>query len=155
MGYHKAGFEVVGVDIAPQKHPELIGPVREALQEIGCEWVIENVMGAPLRNPVMLCGSMFGLGTETHALIRHRLFELSFEAPLFTPQCQHDNRPAIAVYGHAGGTSKRDGIKFCGTDDWRKAMGIDWMSGKELAEAIPPAFTEWIGGLLRLRMCSD
>src|SRR3990167_5935443 len=123
MGYHRAGFEVVGVDHLPQKHfpfefhqddaleylakhgrefdvihasppcqhysamqhikknkhkwPDLVGPVREGLLVAGKPYVIENVVGAPLRVDLMLCGTMFGLG-----IIRHRIFESSAPMPL-------------------------------------------------------------------------
>jgi len=200
MGYHRAGFDVVGVDITPQKHfpfefvlcdweealttipgmweragelyavhasppcqrystmtkkwgrseehPDLIGPVQIALRELSDEgnvipYVIENVPGAPLDNPVTLFGSMFGLRSGEYQLRRHRIFESNvfFLAP---GGCEHSG-PALPVYGHAGGMSKRDGLTFPGTDAWREGMGIDWMTGKELAESIPPAYTEFIG----------
>jgi len=190
MGYHRAGFEVVGVDIKPQphypfefyqadalefslvgydayhasppcqrystmtkkwgrqnNHPDLIAVVRDVLSAIGCVYVIENVVGSPLINPLMLCGTMFGLGSGEYKLRRHRLFEIS-SGILFPPaSCCHTGK-ALPVYGHAGGKSKRDGLTFPGTDTWRGGMGIDWMSGNELAEAIPPAYTEYIGNLL-------
>lgn len=139
-------------------HPDLVEPVRNALIEIGCPYVIENVEGAPLNDPVTLCGSMFGLGLKpkfiskengqiifrkTQYLKKHRLFEsnVTFWPPA---SCAHIGR-AVAVYGHSGGSSKRDGISFGGIDTWKEAMGIDWMTGDELAEAIPPAYTEFIG----------
>ncbi len=126
------------------QHPDLIDPVRQAIAD--CEpvaYVIENVPGAPLENALMLCGSMFGLRSQGYQLRRHRIFESDVE--MFAPaSCCHIGQP-LPVYGHAGGRSKRDGLKFPGTDAWREGMGIDWMTGKELAEAIPPAFTEYIG----------
>ena len=114
--------------------------MRELLQQIGFPWVIENVVGSPLHDPVVLCGSMFGLGVR-----RHRLFEAS--SLLAQPECHHaEQGPVVGVYGHPGGVSKRDGDKGRGsTDDWRVAMGIGWMTGAELAESIPPAYTEFIG----------
>lgn len=123
-----------------EEHPDLIPDVREELQALECDYTIENVPGAPLKNAITLCGSMFGLGVR-----RHRIFECSWEIfPL--PQCNHAaQKKVVGVYGHAGGSSKRDGLTFGGTDEWRKAMGIDWMTGDELAEAIPPAYSEWIG----------
>lgn len=106
-------------------------------------YVIENVPGAPLDDPVMLCGTMFDLKSQGYGLQRHRIFESNFW--ILPPAMCHHHLPALPVYGHAGGCSKRDGLKFPGTDAWREGMGIDWMTGKELAESIPPAFTEHIG----------
>jgi DNA (cytosine-5)-methyltransferase 1 len=199
MGYHRAGFDVVGVDINPQphypfefiqadwaeplyilpgmweregrpyaihasppcqaysamtkrwarsdEHPDLIGPVREHLEAIGAPFVIENVVGAPLVNATMLCGSMFGLGAEGYQLRRHRLFE-PHGFDLWPPAgCNHEGQ-ALPVYGHPGGSSKRDGLKFPGTSAWKAGMGIDWMTTPELTESIPPAFTEWVGAVL-------
>ena len=164
-----------------EQHPDLIAPVREELEALEVPFVVENVEGAPLKNPTMLCGSMFGLGAipEYHCdcggfpfeyelgkygcpnccggkvarlvnkyqLRRHRLFETSWGYVFPPASCAHSGL-ALPVYGHAGGQSKRDGLKFPGTDAWREGMGIDWMTGKELAEAIPPAFTEYIGKFL-------
>lgn len=124
-------------------HPDLIAPTREMLK--GLPYVIENIESAAeyLRNPIMLCGQMFGLG-----VFRHRLFE----SPLLTlgpAHAAHNGKVGDGRYhtvtGHAGGSSKRDGWKGGSTADWRVAMGIEWMTGSELAEAIPPAYTEWIG----------
>jgi len=203
VGYHRAGFKVVGVDIKAQPNypfafhrmdaldvlstyvppipghrweiaaihasppcqrfsdlakrngngadwPDLIGPVRELLQQTGLPWVIENVEGAPLRDPVMLCGTMFpGL-----RVIRHRLFEASFpiEAPphpahplVFT----HDKRKAH--YGQLDQDTafvQVTGGGNCTVANKRAAMGVEWMTGAEANEAIPPAYTEWIGGQL-------
>lgn len=147
-------------------HPDLIEPTRELLLNFGVPFVIENVVGAPLRNPLMLCGTMFGLGTkEGSQLRRHRLFELGgFSVP--QPECAHNDGSAIGVYGggqhpqrrrpatilvfgNAGGSSVRDGIQHYGVSARRDAMGIDWMTGKELSQAIPPAYTEFIGRMLR------
>lgn len=209
VGYHRAGFEVVGVDIKPQKnyifefhqadaltfplegfdvihasppcqrytslramwnrreHPDLVAPTRDRLQNSGLPWVIENVPGAPLINPVTLCGSMFRLGCEGAELRRHRLFETSF--PLCVPlKCNHgwsgSDTTTIGVYGHAGGYSKRQAYCVIGvygghgrdrrrrkngqhfpTAQRKEAMGINWMTGQELSQAIPPAYTEFIG----------
>jgi DNA (cytosine-5)-methyltransferase 1 len=124
-----------------ETHPDLVDPVREALELLEVPWIIENVEGAPLRSPTRLCGSMFGLGAawqgEQLQLRRHRLFEASM--PLAAPgPCAHEGR-AVGVYGHAGGRSRRDGLSF---------PGIDWMTGNELAEAIPPAYTRWLAQYL-------
>ena len=119
-------------------HPELIAPTRELLVKSRKPYIIENVPTAPLINPVVLCGSMFGIGVR-----RHRLFETSF--PMIAPSCNHKAQgKVVAVYGHSGGSSKRDGIKFGGVESWKVAMDIHWMIGAELAEAVPPAYTAYI-----------
>jgi DNA (cytosine-5)-methyltransferase 1 len=127
------------------KWPLLIGDVRDRLTETGLPWVIENVTSAhgDMRDPVLLCGQMFGLG-----VVRHRLFEMS-DPPAMTlghPRCQGLVRSgrAVTVAGHGGDNQKGKG----GRAQLRAAMGIDWMSDLELRESIPPAYTEWIGGLL-------
>lgn len=126
------------------EHPDLVIPIRERLIASGVPYVIENVPGAPLIDPVTLCGSMFGLGVR-----RHRIFETSF--PVLQPVCQHAAQGhVIGVYGHAGGTSKRDGLTFSGTAAWREAMGIEWMTGDELAEAIPPAYSEFLAKFVEI-----
>jgi len=195
MGYHRAGFEVVGIDINPQPnypfgfyqadaldvlrdeylwiaegfdaihasppcqaytnlkarnrhidHPELIVPTRNLMALLNMPYVIENVPGSSLLNPVMLCGSMFdGLGVK-----RHRLFESNL--PLSAPRkCDHQKgEPRYLVRNHG----KEYLTRWCpvyGTggkkaaEHWPEAMGIDWMTRQELAEAIPPAYTEHVG----------
>jgi len=120
-------------------HSDLIGQVREILS--GRSYVIENVVGARsrLRNPFMLCGSMFGL-----KCFRHRLFEINPALLILTPPCKHDFRPLLVTT--AGNNSRR--IRKPGGYKTVKnailAYGIDWMKGSELAEAIPPAYTEFI-----------
>jgi DNA (cytosine-5)-methyltransferase 1 len=109
--------------------------------ETGITYVIENVEGAPLLDPLMLCGSMFG----SERLRRHRLFEsnMKLEAP---GPCRHDiQHDVISVTGHSGGTSTRDGAsRFGGKAVWQSVMGIDWMTNREMAQAIPPMYSEWI-----------
>ena len=79
-------------------HLDLIAPTRELLKRSGKPYCIENVVGAPLIDPVVLCGTMFGLRTPDEAeLRRHRLFETSFL--LLTPPCQHGKGPVVGVYG--------------------------------------------------------
>ena len=202
MGFHQAGFYVVGVDIKPQprypfefyqgnaieyiykhghefdlihasppcqaysvtaplsngNHPKLIVPVRSALQTIGRPYVIENVPGAPLENPLMLCGTMFGL-----RVIRHRLFEINPAILLAPASCKHIGLSTGAASGMRRKglfptrvASLNDGFEYvtvCGNDyladEGRQAMQIDWMTKKELSQAIPPAFTKWIGEQLK------
>lgn len=122
-----------------EAYPDLVPAIRERLMESGKPWVIENVPGAPMLSGVMLCGSMFGLG-----VIRHRYFEASF--PLFAPgPCQHRGTVKggayISVFGKGGRgfTKERGGL----------AMGIDWMTIDEMRQAIPPAYTQWVGLQLR------
>lgn len=186
VGYHRAGFEVVGVDIAPQSHypfrfiqadaltfpldgydvihasapckpfnmygrnlglaaayPDLLTPTRDRLVGLPIPWVLENVPGAPLGPAIMLCGSMFGLNVR-----RHRLFEAPAlaETVLFAPlACRHDGIP-IGVFGNGTNQWYRHKTgRNAGVAERRAAMGIEWMTGAELSQAIPPAYTEWIG----------
>ena len=193
VGYARAGFEVVGVDIKPQPHyplpfiqadalnldpkfvalfdaihasppcqsysdlakrngnadawPRLIEPVREMLVKSGKPYVIENVEGAPLLNPIVLCGTMFpGL-----RVLRHRLFEANF--PISVPP--HGKHPKVHTFdkrkSHYGKTN--DMVDFvqvtgggnCSIVAARDAMGIDWMTKPEMNEAIPPDYTYLIG----------
>lgn len=120
-----------------REHPNLIPETRTLLESSGVPYVIENVPGAPLRKDLELCGSMFGLTTAHGRLRRHRIFELSYPAPILVPPHQHWGK-TISVFGHGGHV-------YHGVDDWREVMGIDWMSRDELAEAIPPAYTRYIG----------
>ena len=186
MGYHRAGFDVVGVDIKPQPHypfefhrgdaleylaahghefdavhasppcqdfiptiPKLHGTahflpdVRNLLSSIDRPWVIENVPFAPLRADYRLCGCMFQLPR----LRRQRWFETSWHGFALLPPCHHPEHP-ISVTGHGvpSGNYYRD--KLRGPEYGvlaRKAMGIDWMTRDELSQAIPPAYTEFIG----------
>jgi DNA (cytosine-5)-methyltransferase 1 len=199
QGYRRAGFDIVGVDIAPQpanphefvqadaldylrrhasefdaihasppcqafsvatkawngrikraEHVNLIPPVRDLLRAWGGPYVIENVPGAPLVNPLQLCGSSFGLAVQ-----RHRLFETNFA--LMAPPCAHHLQAerkypptrsdrtelarVVSVFGAGGGRAKNAAL-------WAEAMGIDWMTKHGLAQAIPPAYTEHIGHYL-------
>jgi DNA (cytosine-5)-methyltransferase 1 len=200
MGYHRAGFDVVGVDIKPQPHyqfefiqadaleflrerlvdnlgwrfdaihasppcqaytragalrtnkrdhPELIRPTRELLKATGLPYVIENVPGAPLRNPVQLCNTGFfprGNGLDWE-LQRHRLFEANF--PLIGVGCHHTSLPTISVVGHGATKATRTRLgRNPAIAEKRRAMGIGWMNRDELSEAIPPCYTEWIGDQL-------
>lgn len=117
---------------------DLYEPTRALLEQTGLPWVIENVTAAPSRSGIVLCGSMFGLPIQ-----RHRTFESSelILSPFF---CNH-KPDAITVTGHTpqqwlGG--KRRGV---GRERYEAAMGIDWMTVAELVQAIPPAYTRFIG----------
>ena len=136
--------------------PRLIAALRQRFQRVlpgDVCWVIENVEAAhhAMKNPTLLCGSMFGLGAQGCQLERHRLFETNF--PVHQPACRHDHRPVIGVYGgHARRRAASAGGR--GTKDlWigghrqaaSEALGIDWMTLSEMSEAIPPAYSEYIG----------
>jgi len=193
MGYARAGFEVVGVDVEPQprypfefiqhdaltldlaflrsfdaihasppcqrysdlakrngnggEHPDLVEPTRSMLSRTGRPYVIENVDGAPLLHPVVFCGTMFpGL-----RVLRHRLFECSF---LLTAP-PHGKHPLVytldkrkAHYGKLTDTEafvQVTGGGNCSKAAAADAMGIDWMTKDELNQAVPPAYTEFIG----------
>ncbi len=198
MGYHRAGFEVIGIDIAPQPHypflfvqgdaltflrrnwnsfdaahasppcqkdctltagtnahraelhVSLLAETRDALDDTTLPYVIEQpVGGAIMRTDLQLCGLQFGL-----QVFRHRKFELNrWSAPAPAHPSHKGHRVAgwrhgrrydgdmIAVYGDGGGKGT--------IAQWQHAMGIDWVDTRlELAEAIPPAYTEYIGRAL-------
>lgn len=121
--------------------PNLIPPTRDMLRASGAAYVIENVVGAPLEAPTMLCGSMFGLGVR-----RHRLFETNFW-PGLLPSCRHVG-VQIPVYGHGVPQWFREKwgrVYRIDIETQRVAMGIDWMTRDELSQAIPPAYSEWLG----------
>lgn len=135
-------------------HVDLIPRVRERLIATGLPYVIENVVGAALRDPITLCAAAFGLGADGHDLARHRLFEVNF--PVMAPPCAHGGRPVIGIYGDRAKTSRGPSLA-ARSSRWSRpeslavggeAMGIDWMTWRELREAIPPAYTEHIGGYL-------
>ena len=126
-------------------HPDLVAETRSLLEAAGKPFVIENVPGSPLVNPIILCGSFFGLRVK-----RHRLFESNIWLMAPGRGCYHPPRGSFVQAGRpikegdwvivAGHISS---VKLAG-----KAMGIDWMTRDELSEAIPPAYTEFIGAQL-------
>jgi DNA (cytosine-5)-methyltransferase 1 len=130
------------------KHPELIEPVRDLLIQSGKPYIIENVPGAPLRNPVVLCGLMFGL-----RVYRHRLFESN--VLLFQPN--HVKHVERASYGRTPKNGEFYTISghFGGVEGARLAMGIDWMTRTDLAQAIPPAYTEYLGAQLMAALMQE
>lgn len=110
----------------PESHPDLLTPGRtRLLAEATVPWVIENVPEAPLRRDFLLCGSMFGLKVK-----RHRAFETSWHGFGFAITCHH---PGLLPFMHKGERAYAD------------AMGCHWMTKEEAREAIPPAYTEYIG----------
>lgn len=117
-----------------------LGATRHFLMMLPISWVIENVAGAPMRPDFKLCGCMFGLP----GLRRERWFETSWRGFSMRPLCQHEGE-TVTVSGHgAQGREYRAGIKH-DQQRRREAMGIDWMNRDELAQAIPPAYTRFIG----------
>ena len=198
MGYHQAGFEVVGVDIKKQKnYPyefiqadalevlkddnfvsqfdviaasppcqthtalkhlrnaqgrttnklDLIADTRELLIKTKKTYVIENVPGSPLRDFVQICGSAFGLKVR-----RHRWFESNM-LELVGSQCDHkwQGKP-IGVYGSMNDEIPNGGHTAKTLDEAKLAMGIEHMTWRELVEAIPPAYTRFIGFQLKARL---
>ena len=130
-------------------HANLIPPMRAMLRDAERPYVIENVEGAPLCNPFMLCGTQFGLGIETHELRRHRIFESNIPALAFPRRCKH-RKTAIGIYGdHARAERiwRGKGSHFPDAEKVAiagRAMDIDWMDWDGLTQAIPPAYSEFI-----------
>ena len=186
VGYGRAGFEVVGVDLYPQpnypyefhqgdalkfllenwrefdalhgsppcqrhsamsscrpglaeSYPDYITATREAFSLIGLPWVIENVVGSPLRPDLVLCGHMFGL-----KLYRHRIFEVG-GVYCWQPEHPRHVTPGSRAGHWVPGTIISVSGNCAPINLGREAMGIDWMNRAELAESIPPAYTEHIG----------
>lgn len=189
MGYHRAGFEVVGVDIAPMpRYPfefhqadaiefllehgrefdivhasppcqpytrmskcreglageyddTIIAAIRDICRDLEIPFIIENAVGAPLFDPIELCGHMFGL-----QLYRHRWFETS--VPIAAPPHKPHTLPTSAAGRWKPGTIMTVAGHCAPISVAKDAMGIGWMTRDELAEAIPPAYTEYLGGRL-------
>lgn len=191
VGYHRAGFDVIGVDVVHQPHypytfhkadaltfpldgydaihasppcqhftryrnavkditdryEDLVAPTRRLLEATGRPYVIENVPKAPVRPDLELCGSMFGLDVR-----RHRWFELGGWDALAPGGCNHKGwrrryKPS----------STRSNLRYTievgawdePLEQQKAAMGVDWpITTRELSEAIPPAYTSWIGARL-------
>lgn len=196
MGYHLAGFDVIGVDINPQpRYPFtfvqmdvldflevnwgkirkdspaihasppcqdhsplgkqqgehgtgwLLDATRTALVDLGVPYVIENVNGARMVDPTVLCGSMFGLGTRCNdgvyrQIRRHRKFESNIPLDV-PPRCHHVGQP-IGVYGTGGGGQMTRGYKGDRAESLA-AIGAPWMDRKGVSQSIPPAYANWVG----------
>jgi len=124
-----------------REHPDLLTPTLIRFDKYKL-WVVENVVGSPLPSHVQLCGSVFNLGSHGYQLRRHRWFQSNILIPV--PSCTHKGR-AISVVGGV----KINRLKTRVPLEWGKeAMGIDWMTWEELSQAIPPAYTEYIGKYL-------
>jgi DNA (cytosine-5)-methyltransferase 1 len=118
---------------------DLIPQTREALVASGKPYVIENVPGSPLINPIRMCGSAFGLKVR-----RHRLFESNIQ--LTSSICNHKEQgKPVGIYGSMRDEIPKGGHTAKSIEQAREAMGIDWMIWGELVEAIPPVYTENIG----------
>jgi DNA (cytosine-5)-methyltransferase 1 len=119
-----------------REYPDLVAETREILKEVGRPWVIENVPGSPLINPIFLNGSFFGIPIH-----RPRLFETSFpiEQPIVPP-----SKPVKMGRAVKEGDILQPVGHFIGVGYARKHMGLPWMGQNELAQAIPPKYTEWI-----------
>ena len=130
------------------RHPDFIEAVRVRLQLTGCPYVIENVPQAPLQDAITLCGSMFGL-----PLRRHRLFEANFVIPPLSCQhsdfqprypCAWNRRTPLRVLSISGGYQRGVGL-----ETYKDGFGVDWeVTKRELSEAIPPAYTEYVGACM-------
>lgn len=136
--------------LSDTEHPDLVGIVRRLLDLWGGPYVIENVEGAPLVGPLRLCGSEFDLWADCsdgrrRQLRRHRLFESSVFL-LGAGGCHHSGQP-VGVYGTGGGGMMTRGYKG-NLPESRQAMGTPWMSRDDVSQAIPPRYTEHIGGQL-------
>lgn len=132
---------------AGRQYPDLVAATRTALIETNRPWVIENVPGAPIRADIILCGCMF---PDLPGLRRQRWFELSWPLAQLASPCHHPD-PIVTVLsnGSAGPNQLLRPMRGAAWQAMRqKAMGIDWMTRRELGQAIPPRFTEHIGTLL-------
>lgn len=195
MGYHQAGFDVIGVDKDPQphypfefiqadaldvltdkgflagfdalagsptcqtwaavsdwrgsrsNHPDMLTPTLKLLDQVEQPWVVENVPEAatrgPLRADYLLCGTQFGVRVK-----RHRAFQVGNWSPTASPLPGHNcyRNPHLIPFGHKHERAFAD------------AMGCTWMTNKEARQAVPPAFTEYIGrelmGVLELEVAA-
>lgn len=210
MGYHLAGFDVIGVDLEPQPrypfefhqgdfrevgtrllaqhdvaaialsppcklatdlrhfsashHLDLIPAAREFARSTGLPYVIENVEGAHLLDPVVLCGSMFDRLIERHREFEsncplpqmpHRHADQRHMSPWFPVLRYHSGRPRVTMSPVIGVYGGGQGLGNGEVERWRDVMGIDWMVRDELSQAIPPCYTRWIGYRLMRHLASN
>jgi DNA (cytosine-5)-methyltransferase 1 len=138
--------------LAGAEYPDLIGPTRDLLEQVGVPWIIENVPGASLRPDIRLCGCQFGLTLPgVGYLKRERWFETSWHGFYLEMPHVHRGR-AISIAGHGTPSWMREKTGHIGVAEWRQVMGVDWTTRAELTEALPPAFTKYVGGLLLERV---
>lgn len=142
-------------------HPELVEPTRAALIATDRPYVIENVVGAPLLNPITLCGSAFDLTAEHRGsrffLRRHRLFESNVWLTPVECDCRaYKARGYLVggVYGQ-GSDGYLEAAQAAGRRGYRpptevraELIGAPWMTRNGLAQSIPPAYTEYLGAQL-------
>lgn len=122
-----------------RRHADLLTPTVKAIKSVGVPWVVENVPGAPLVGAVTLCGLSLGCGVK-----RHRLFLSSM--PLMGTPCPKSHAGEwFTVFGGGAAKDKRDGRRRATATEAKRAMGIDWMTRRELSQSVPPAYTEYIG----------
>jgi DNA (cytosine-5)-methyltransferase 1 len=132
-----------------KEYPDLVGETRARLEATGIPWVIENVPGAPMRSDFVLCGCRVGL-----ALRRVRLFETSWGGFDLIAPCSHTG-PVVSVVGLGTPSWVRQQLGYNPTiSHYRAAMGIQWMNRNELSQAIPPAYTHYIGTRL-IQFCYE
>jgi DNA (cytosine-5)-methyltransferase 1 len=134
--------------LSDRQHPDLLTPTLAALRPLDVPWIVENVASTKkMRSPVELCGASFGLGAHCRDgvyrhLERHRKFESNL--PLMSPGCACPKRQPVGVYGEGGGGQMTRGYKAY-PEEAREAMGIDWMTREDICQAIPPAYTRYLG----------
>lgn len=126
-----------------ERHPDLVDATRRLLRDSDLPWVMENVVGAPLRADLTLCGEMFGLGVH-----RHRIFETEGFFAMSPPHARHRLKGALNNCHVEEGFTRMVVGNYADHESASRAMGIDWMNRSELRLAIPPAYTEHIGEYL-------
>jgi DNA (cytosine-5)-methyltransferase 1 len=133
------------------EHLNLIPETRLKLINSGLPYIIENVPGAPLIDPIQLCGTSFNIEVR-----RHRIFESNIE--IFSIPCNHKR---FLERKYPGSTNRPNGRTVCNIGEWKvpkelqqKAMDINWMDVSELSQAIPPAYTKFIGSQILAHLLS-